>query len=224
MDKVNRSNIFLFLHERHEAAVFGLNNNFWYLSTTGKNVATKSIMDMPLRRTIHQYTTGVDIEEYVKCEQKSFSNNLNLSSVCWAPMFDAALSYAALGTDYSLRPCRIYNEFGSTFFDIMAAMNVLGEEEQLGEAEQRNGCQTSKMEMTFETELRQSMAPLMGFTEKSGMTSICIYYDSRQVQIEEEYVLMDMSSLTSSIGGVIGAILGWSILDFVKFCIRRFCS
>ncbi len=173
---------------------------------------------MPLRRTIHQYTTGMDIEEYVKCEQETFSNNLNLSSVCWAPMFDAALSYAALGIDYSLRPCRTYQQFGITFFKIMAAMNVLGA------AEQRSGCQTPKTEMTFDTELRQSMAPLMGFTEKSGMTSICIYYDSRQVQIEEEFVLMDMSSLTSSIGGVIGAILGWSILDFVKFCLRRFCK
>ncbi len=34
--------------------------------------------------------------------------------------------------------------------------------------------------------------------------------------VEEEYVLMDFSAMTSAIGGIVGMMLGWSVLDVAR--------
>ncbi len=216
MVSINRSDIFLHIHERPEGAVFGLNMNFWYLDAAGEEVASKSILDMPIERWNHRSMTGVDtIEDYVKCEQETFSKNLNLSSVCWAPMFEAALEYATLGTNHSFRPCRSYLGFAYTYYQITQAMGSLGQD---------SDCTKPKSEVSFQTNLKESLAPIKGFTDTEGMTCVCIYYDTGELYIEEEYMLINLSSLLSSIGGIIGVILGWSLLHLVNFCLKRFYS
>ncbi len=51
-------------------------------------------------------------------------------------------------------------------------------------------------------------------------TKIFLYYkDNHEVLVETEYVLMDLGGLLSGIGGIVGALLGWSALDVAaKVC------
>ena len=44
------------------------------------------------------------------------------------------------------------------------------------------------------------------------------------IEVNEEYVIVDLVQMMSSIGGTLGICIGVSIYDFIKFCFRHFMS
>ena len=46
-----------------------------------------------------------------------------------------------------------------------------------------------------------------------NFTKTYLYFDTDEVTVETEYVLLDFGGTVSLIGGVVGMFLGWSILD-----------
>ncbi len=210
---INRSAMSLHFHDRKEAAIFGLNMNFWLLSSSNKPIVINSAVDIAIQRWVKSWSSGMDLEDYLTCEQETFSKSLNFRKLCWAPMFESCLAYATLGMDYIFDTCPDYYHFTLAYVELTSAMNSLS-------VQGSHRCTRPKTEVTYATKPKESEAPILGFTDKDGLAFACIYYNNDQVYLEEEYVLIDLGTLMSSIGGIVGAILGWSLLDAIDFCLK----
>ncbi len=51
---------------------------------------------------------------------------------------------------------------------------------------------------------------------RPGTAVAYIHFAGMSESVEEEYVLMDFSAMTSAIGGIVGMMLGWSVLDVAR--------
>ncbi len=54
-----------------------------------------------------------------------------------------------------------------------------------------------------------------------GTAAVFVLYETTEVTLEEEYVLLDLPALIAAVGGFVGMILGWSAKDLARIVFER---
>ena len=54
-----------------------------------------------------------------------------------------------------------------------------------------------------------------------GTSSLFFFYETDEVTVESEYVLLDLPALLAAVGGFVGMLLGWSAKDLALLVFGR---
>ncbi len=152
---------------------------------------------------------GVSTEEYYDCLRDLASKYVddvtgrgNSSTLCRMPSDEAFMSFAHGELD-ALEPCTTRERYVRSLDRMYEILDVL----------LRSPCPRPKEEVTYATFEKDLLLPIQ---IKNGISKVHLYYDSTDVTVTEEYRLIDLGTLLSTLGGLIGMFLGWSLLDMTK--------
>ncbi len=207
LSKIARKSMSWYIHENLVDALFGLNSNYWLLPATNEKVSANEVLEFALHKKIQRKYDGASTEAYYECIQRQLTalvgNLVEQNAMCMAPIFEALFSFSTLDIA-AIKSCTNYEEYIKTYSNVSSILVAL----------YWSHCEHPSMKVTYTTSKKELLLPS---ETTSGTGTVYLFYDSRDMTISEEYKLLDLGILLSTLGGFIGMFLGWSLLDVAKF-------
>ena len=203
---MTRGSLHWYIHENVQDGIFGM-NNFWLLPATKEKAFVNEIREFALKKKIQREQEEVSTEAYYGCIQRLLSSLLarlaKQNGTCMAPTFESLLSFSTLHLG-TFEPCTNQQAFVQSYSNIIDVLLAL----------YWSPCKHPSLKVMYTVSNQEVLLP---YEAMSGLSDVRLYYDSRDVTISEEYKLMDLGSLLSTFGGLVGMFLGWSLLDVARF-------
>ncbi len=198
----------LYIHNELSDAFFGLNDNYWLQTVSWERLNKEESTIVGLKKHVKKHTRGVTNREYFACVKKVF-RQLAVEvteadpTFCMSPSFGGLLE-ALPPPELQIQNCTDQN---ATLKSVRAFGGLLSR-------------LYFNVPCPLETEMvnYHSHKKKMNIPEgllKEGMSEVYLYYESLEVVFAEEYALLDVGTLFSTLGGIIGMFLGWSALHVV---------
>ncbi len=204
LSSMAKGRLFLYIHGEVIDASVGLNVNFWILPAAREEAFVNEVKEIGMKKKLRIKREGLLPDEYYVCLRKFASRylgNLN-NSLCVVPMFGALLSFSGMDTA-TLDPCTNYEGYNSSYGAMYKLLNGM----------YWGHCRRPSHKVSYTTTKQELLLPIQ---ISNGMSEVHLFYNSKSVAVSEEYKLIDLGSLLSSLGGFIGMFLGWSLLDIVR--------
>ncbi len=134
---------------------------------------------------------------------------------CMLPAFSSIFDYLSprsIRDRSKIDPCATQGDARRAMQTVVDFLNSLGRHSRCPGPQEEVTYRTSKMEVAVLPE------------QTAGLTEVYLYFASSDVRVAEEYALLDLGILLSSLGGTIGMFLGWSALDLVRAACRNLGS
>ncbi len=206
----HRGALTLHLHYHPENAILGLNNNYWTLPSKQVVVRRNEVSDVGVAKSVrirhHGSTSSADYHECLRdvAREAVERGTRNGSGLCRTPLFDGLLAFARHPDAGSIELCDGYDSF-------MVAMRSV--KRLLEHLNNNPSCAKPRTLVSYEVFPKEVLLPTgpMG-----GLSQVYVYYETTDVTMDQEYLLVDAGDLFSAAGGITGMLLGWSALDLVK--------
>ncbi len=204
------------LHFHHPGAFLGLNGNFWpgpaiQVLELDPDVRLADFALTRIRHTNKDYRRGFTEDDFYACvnrlarkKMKKLAEGRN-SSFCLFPSMGSLAGDEA--GDFS--PCTDLRDYYTSTWRSFAVLTDV--HNSLGGECPRPG----SWGLHSVSQRRDRNAG------REGVASAYFYYDTTDVTVEEEYLLVDNLSFVAAVGGTMGILLGWSILDVVKLALKK---
>ncbi len=204
---MERKSMSWYIHDNLMDAPFGLSSNFWLLPATNKEVSVNKVLEFALQKRIQKKQKGTSTEAYYGCIQRRLTalagNLVEQNAMCMAPIFEALLSFSTLDLA-TIKPCTNHQEYLQAYSNISGILVAL----------YWSSCEHPSLKVTYTTSKKELLLP---YKITDGTVIVNFFYDTREITILQEYKLMDLGTLLSTLGGLIGMFLGWSLLDIARF-------
>ncbi len=202
------------LYFHHPKASLGLNANFWPGSSVNVEELDPdvNIADFALTKMKHINNDGkigfkeedfYDCVNDLACRKMTELANAN-SSFCLFPSMKSLAGKEA----GAFSPCTdVRNYYMSSFTSVFVlnAMHNPPKEE----------CPKPEAWTSHSVSRRRDRN-----AGTRGTTNVYIFYDTTDMVVEEEYLLMDDLAFLAAVGGTMGILLGWSILDVARLVFK----
>ncbi len=204
LSSVHGNELSLMFH--HPRAHLGMNQNYWPTTVGTSKVEMESTMKVLLRKQVKQLSHGHAPDSYFDCLKSALDADVKKvkenNSFCYFPSFESILHYEDNTTKENSVPCTTPQTYTTSIKDHMYRV--------LFRWYRSSTCGTLREQETYKTAAKVSSNNVA-----RGMSVVYVSYESDEIDIEEEYILLDMPALLSAIGGFAGMLLGWSVRDFV---------
>ena len=188
----------VFFH--HEKAYIGLNENYWPVSVGIKDVNFEEFLDITLRKYIRKRNTPSTEEDFYRCLENDLKDSVNAvaSNLCYFPAFRTILEHAK---SERFPPCSNVTDYMLSYKKIKHLM-----------LDYTNlDCPRPNNHAVYYTKRRTQRAIM-----DQNLSVLNVYFETLEVTLEEDYVLLDFPALLAAIGGFIGMLLGWSAKDLAR--------
>ncbi len=215
LEGVARRKLFAYIHPRLDDAPFGLNNNYWLHPATGEVLPAEEVTELGLMKSVKRERSGSDTQEFYRCQKRlllQLLDELDEKRFCMVPMFGAIFDFSGKNASSVFRPCETHESFRESYSSIEGVLNTLYWDEV-------TPCLQNAEEITYSATRKTMIMPV---ASKPDRATLHVFYDSTDVTITEEYVLMDAGALLSTVGGLVGVFLGWSLLDLARWMCSGF--
>ena len=201
------------MHEREND--LGFYSNIWMLPVTYIKL-TSSVIDVPIkkRRLVSQDKSLKSEVEFLKCKKdfvrKTYLEAEVRNSLCYnfTPCCVPQLK-ALFGNDIEnqLPYCATYHQYQCFHMKLSDALELAYEGSSCGEASQ------TVTSYDFRTMENTAAAHVI----EDNQALMYVYYESKKVIEEKEYLLLDFNAIVGTIGGSLGMFIGISMLDVIKW-------
>ncbi len=207
---IPKGRLSLYFHDELDDLYLGVNENYWALPVTWKSLHRDEVMELGLRKRVRKNDGGVSTREHFRCLRELLRKDLDpeLTSggdVCLFPTFANFLGFLYHNASV-VGHCDSYQKMlraRSTMFDLLLVLFY----------RYQDFCRAPSEEVTYEVSTRDT--PVL---RTAGLSQVYVFFTSTDVMVTVEYALLDLGTLLSTLGGVIGMFLGWSALDLVRTC------
>ncbi len=200
----------LYLH--HHRAILGLNENFWPSPVTTEKIWQEEAVDLSISKKVKIRTHGSSVteEDYFDCIDREVAELMSevangTQLACYFPSFGSLFGLATR-TKEKLPACSVVQDYIESYHLFYPVLYEVFD----------SGCEVPSTERVYITSRKDQ--PLSG--RSGGLTTVYLYFDTVDVDVEEEKKLMDISALVPAIGGSVGIFLGWSFLDLAKYLLK----
>ena len=211
-----QSKVNLFIHHYAEDALFGLNENYWLFPSAMVEVKHGQRVDLELEKKVRITRKGGDsYMDYYSCVGRFLTTNLEnifekqeSAKLCDTP---AVRSVVSVLDAPDLKPCSNISEAlrSAKLVEYVLAQSVDPPDE----------CRYPREEVAYKVSSKE-VTPSMIITHSirsREVTHVFLSFESFDVSVSEEYVLLDFWGFLSAVGGIIGMFLGWSVMHVVEF-------
>ncbi len=198
----------LYVYDEFSNGHLGLNHNFWTLPVKWEKLSADSMVEYGMQKKVRKNAEGVSVRDYMACVNRALVKNLDQviksnRNFCWSPSFGSLLNYSAAASK-GVASCLSRES-------TQLATGVVIQVVRL--SYRARDCHRPRQEASY---AMMTNAIETSSKETRGTSQGIFYYDSTDVIMSEEYVLLDLGTLLSTFGGVIGMFLGWSALGIVE--------
>ncbi len=184
-------------------AYVGLNDNLFNSPVTIGQLKGSSTSSVLLTKHVKKHTKGVSKKNFFDCATAKLTEDIKKAvdngSFCFFPSFDSIIRHTRIG-HANLPVCANNVNYTKSINE-----HILG---PITNWYLSPNCEKQKEQETYVTSSRFSSNNV-----EEGMSMLYVLYQSLEVIVEEEYVLLDFQALLGAVGGFVGMILGWSLYD-----------
>ncbi len=203
LSMIVRNEIKLILHDPRYN--LGLNDNYWPAPVSVVPIKMGEMAEVLLAKRLVKRRSGNSVEKSFECLGKMIEDAAEKLAkhldFCFFPSFGSILEHVAA-------PWKTANlTYCQSYIGYQASMRRVVRPFLIGLFE--SGCVSSRE--IYDVDTRYYERPV-----RREAAPVFVYFGTDELTVEKEYVLMDMPSLLSAVGGFVGMLLGWSVLDMVQ--------
>ena len=177
--------------------------NYWHSPVSVVSAPAGLDTDAMISKTVILRESELTSEEYFRCwdeHRADIVSGWDHKDVCYFPSLGSLLDKYYFKNGTTIPYCRSSRDYFRTqrlFLDLLLLT--------------LESCPKPRREETHScTALRQE-------TVLPGRRALLrVYYETQDVAVEQEYLLLDLGALLAAVGGFVGMVLGWSLQDCLR--------
>ncbi len=208
LSEISAINLIFHDHRFH----LGLNDNYWPNPVNIELIRKEDIVDLMLTKRIVKRRSGDSLASTFQCLNDMALNGIQSiledPEFCYYPAFESIVNFAPQGRE-ELRYCLNHSSYDYSLNRVVRPLLF-----RLF----RSDC----VSHTANEERFDIFRRVLNRPKREGFSPVYIFFETFEVTVETEYVLLDFPSLVSAIGGFIGMLLGWSVLGLCQDGVKMF--